>query len=188
MRTGIPVSLPRQFVQVHIICQGSLTGMNLENLLPRLQVGRRNKQQPIKPSRPQQSRVNNVRSVRGRDNDNIPKLLQAIHLGQKLAYHTLSHVRVTQATATSRGNRVNLVKEYYTWRSLPRFPEDFSDRLLRLSHELVQQLRPFHADEVRLALVSNRLRQQRLTRPRRPIQQQSFRRSRIQLGKQVRIF
>src|SRR5205809_5915565 len=38
IRTSIAISLPSQLVQVHILCQGSLTVMNLEDLLPRLQV------------------------------------------------------------------------------------------------------------------------------------------------------
>src|SRR5438132_10564988 len=122
--------------------------MNLENLLPRLQVGRRNKQQPIKPSRPQQSRVNNVRSVRGRDNDNVPKLLETIHLCQELADHPLGHVRITHASPASWCNRLNLVKEYDTRSGLAPLPEDFPDCLLRPSHELIQQLRPLHAHEV----------------------------------------
>src|SRR5205809_6888760 len=114
-------------------------------------------------------------------------LLHAIDLGQELANHPLSHVRVATATSAGGRNRVNLIKEYDTRRGLPCLPEDLPDRLLRLSHKLVQELRTLHTDEVRLALVSHRFRQQCLTRPRRTIQEEPFRWSRIQLGKQVRI-
>src|SRR5207245_959799 len=88
--TSIPIGLPSQLIQVHIICQRSLASVNLENLLPRLQVRRRNEQQAVKPSRPQQSRVNYIRPVRSCDYDDVSKLLEAIHLGQELANHPLS--------------------------------------------------------------------------------------------------
>src|SRR6266566_8432539 len=112
--TSIPIRLPSQLIQVHVLRQRSLTGMNLEDLLPRLQVRRRNKQQPVKPTRSQQGRVNNVRSIRSRDDDDVSKLLETIHLGQELANHPLSHVRVATATSAGGCNRVNLVEKYYT--------------------------------------------------------------------------
>src|SRR5205807_352613 len=110
------------------------------------------------------------------------------HLGQKLADHPLCHVGIARAASTNRGHRIDLVKEDYAWRCLPRLAKDLSNRLLRFSYELVEQLRTLNADKVRLALVRGSLRQESLSSSRRTIQEQSLRGNGVHLGEEFRIF
>src|SRR5207245_378195 len=73
-------------------------------------------------------------------------------------------------------------------RCLAVLAKDFSKLLLRLANKLVEQFRALDADEVRLALVRRRLRQERLPRSRRTVQQKPLWGNGVHLGKEFRIF
>ena len=76
----ILISLLEQLLDVDIICQGRLFQMDLEDLAPGLAVRHGHQYQLIEPSRPEKSRIDDIRPVGRSDHHHSVQLLQAVHL------------------------------------------------------------------------------------------------------------
>src|SRR5213080_4087283 len=162
--------LARDLLQINIPRQRHVPRMNLQNIQPRQMVRSRHIDQPVKPSRTKNRRINNVRPVRSTNNDNIDQRLDPVQLRQQLANHPLRDAAIAKTHAPPRNHRVELVEEDDRRSSSPPLAEHFPDSLLRLAHPLAEQHRSLYRDEVRLALRRYSPRQHSLPTSRRPEQ------------------
>mmetsp|Transcript_2441 Transcript_2441/g.8243 ORF Transcript_2441/g.8243 Transcript_2441/m.8243 type:complete len:673 (+) Transcript_2441:1388-3406(+) len=105
-------SPPGDLLQVNVLGQDLVPGVDLEDLDPALDVGPVHGDLPVEPSRPEQGRVKDVGPVGGRHDDDSGVALKPVHLGQQLVERLLPLV-VASANASSPGpsHRVDLVNE-----------------------------------------------------------------------------
>ena len=66
--------------QVYVLCQGLLPGVDLQDLLPALDVGQSHIDLAVEPARPQQGGVQDVRPVGGGQDDDALVGGEAVHL------------------------------------------------------------------------------------------------------------
>jgi hypothetical protein len=96
---------------------------------------------------------------------------------QKLVDDTVaSTAGITRRSTTGLGNGIQLVKEHNARSSGTSLVEDITDVAFRLTEPHTQELRTLDGNEVRRALISNSLCQQRLTSTRRTEEQHTTRR------------
>ena len=84
IRAGKPRRAAGDDVGLHIVGDGHLAHVHLEDLLPSPNVRQRHHHLPVKPPRAQQGRVKHVGPVGGGDDDDAFLALEAIHLHQEL--------------------------------------------------------------------------------------------------------
>src|SRR5216117_4241128 len=143
--------------------------------------------QPVKPSRTKNRRINNVRPVRRTNNDNIDQRLYPVQLRQQLANHPLRDAAIAKTHAPPRNHRVELVEEDDRRSSSPPLTKHLPDSLLRLAHPLAEQFGSLDRDEVRLTLRRHSPRQHSLPTTRRPEQQNTLRRPNTHPGERLRL-
>ena len=98
--------------QDHVLGQGLLPGMDLENLLPALDVGQAHVDLPVEPAGAQQGGVQNVLPVGGGQNDHALVGGEAVHLHQQLVQGLFPLVvAAAQAGAPLAAYGVDLVNE-----------------------------------------------------------------------------
>ena len=79
-----PVAGRYSFADLHVIRQWDLPSMDLENSLAASNIGERHHDLPVKAARPEQRRVEDVRTVAGGNQNNAIVGLKAVHFHQKL--------------------------------------------------------------------------------------------------------
>ena len=151
-------------------------GVNLEDVAAALAVGTVDDDLAIEAARAQQRRIEDVRTVRRRDQDHVVLLLEPVHLDEQLVERLLALVVPTaHARAAMTADGVDLVDE-----------DDARARLLRLLEEVAHARRAHtdeHLDEVRAGdreeryarLAGGRPREQRLAGAGRPVEQHALR-------------
>src|SRR2546430_16453548 len=92
---------------------------------------------------------------------------------------------LTPAPSADRRDRIDFIEEDDAGGRGLRLAEGLSDRALRFSDPFAQEFRPADGDEVRLRLRGDRLREQRLARPRRSVQHDAAWRARIEVSEQL---
>merc|ERR1719231_2021919 len=90
-------------------------------------------------------------------------------------------------SAALPGDRVDLVEEEHAGRRLARLVEDLAHVRLGLAEPHREQLRTLDADEVRLALVRNRLGEERLAAPGRAVEEHALARGHAKLLELLRV-
>src|SRR3954469_23252814 len=87
-------------------------GVHLEDRATAAPVGRRHRDLPVEPTRAQQRRVEDVRPVGGRDQDDAAAGVEAVHLDEQLVQRLLAFVvPAAEAGAALAADRVDLVDE-----------------------------------------------------------------------------
>src|SRR3990172_5677445 len=104
--------------------------MDIEYFLPFLNIRRAYVNEPLKPSRPEQCRVDHVGTVCCRNHYNVLELFKPVDLCKDLADHSFCHAGV-KCYSSCRYHRIYFIKKYDRGCSLPCLPECFPDRLLR---------------------------------------------------------
>ena len=119
--------------------------------------------QHLETARAQERRVHDVQPVGGPQHDHPFELLDAIHLRQELADHTLGDLATPPAAPGGQG--VQLIEEDDTGGRLTGLVKHLAHPTLTFANPLRYELRPFDGDEVDLTLLGHCLGQQRLARP-----------------------
>ena len=152
---------------IHIFPQGHLAHVHLEDLLAATNIGQTNHDLTVETTRSQQGRIQNIRTVGGRNDDDRLMSFKTIHLDQHLVQGLLTLVVTAAQTGTPLAPyRIDFVDE-----------DDARGRLLGLLEHIPHPRCPHpdeHFDEIRtgdgekrhLGFTGNRLGQQRLTSPR----------------------
>ena len=88
-----------------------LPRVNLQNLLAPLDVGRADRHLPIEAPGTQQRRIENVRTVRRRDDDDALVRREAVHLDEQLVERLLALLVAERVAAAAPADGVELVDE-----------------------------------------------------------------------------
>eukprot|EP00906_Rhabdomonas_costata_P002090 RCo003296 len=174
--TRKPVGLLCQEHKVHIGCDRGLPQDGLENVDAGLFVRQGDVDQLVQSPRPHDRRIDDVRPVGGTDDEHALLGAHSVHLGEDLVDHAVPRAPsvATRGAPTGARNTVQLVEEQHARGGLASLVEDLPHVGLALTKPHRQQLRTLDRDEVGLALVRNRLRQQGLPAPRGSIEQHTL--------------
>ena len=113
IRTGEAGGGLRHIGEGYVLRQGLLPGVDLQDLLPALDVGQSHIDLAVEPARPQQGGVQDVRPVGGRHDDDSLIGAKAVHLHQQLVQGLFPLVvAAAQAGAPLPAHRVDLVDEH----------------------------------------------------------------------------
>ena len=136
IRAGKPRGAASDNADVHVFAERNLAGMNFQNAFAPAHVGPRYNDSSIKPTGPQQRRIEDVRPVGGGDENDVVLHLEAVHLDQELVERLLALVvTATESSASVPADRVDLVDE------------DDARRVLLALLEQIAHPRGAHADK-----------------------------------------
>ena len=159
-----------------------------EDLAPAFLVGQANRHLDIEPAGPQQGRIQQVRAIRGAQDQHARQFFDAVHLGQELADDALADMGIRIAAAASGHQGVQFIEEDDTRAGLAGLLEHLPDSLFRFADVLGQQGRALDRDEVDLALVRHGFGEQGFAAAGRPRQEHAFGRPDAGSRKQGRVF
>ena len=148
--------------RTHILGQRQLPHVHLEDLLATAHVGQRNDDLPVESAGPEQRRVEHVRAVRRRDDDDTFVALEAVHLDEQLVQRSLALVVAAETGAAMTANRIDLVDEDDARRVLLRLVEHVADARSADADEHLDEVRARDREERNLALAGDRTGEQRL--------------------------
>ena len=98
--------------EVDIVCEGLVLGVNLEDRLSALQVGRIDDDLAVKPSRPQERGIQDVRTIGRGQEDNSRGRVKAVHLDKQLVQRLLPFIMTSaKPGAAMTAYRIQLVDE-----------------------------------------------------------------------------
>lgn len=133
-----------------------------------------------------QSRVDQIGPAGGGQHVDTVQTLGTVHLSEHLVHHAIGDTRAVVTTGLVNNeayltrqdipfgrNRVKLVKEQHTWLGRGRTIEEVTNRLLRGTNVLVQNLGTLDTDKVEASFLRNGGRQQRLSTTGVSIQKQT---------------
>jgi len=170
IRPREPRGCRRQHVQIDLPPQRFSLCVNPQDLLPPIPIWPVDHDLPVEPPRAQERRIEDVRPVRGRDQDDVVLHLEPVHLHQQLVQRLLAlviaaaHARPAMAT-----DRIDLVDEDDARTRLLRLLEQVADSRRTYTHEHLHEVRAGNREERHSRLTGRRACQQRFPRPRRPI-------------------
>lgn len=149
----------------------------------------RNVDELVESTRSEESGIDLVRSVRRTNDEHVLLGVHAVHLGQDLVQDAVARASGVAASASAARlrDRVELVKEHDDGRGRSGLVEHVADVRLGLSEPHGQQLGTLDRDKVRLALVRDRLGEQRLSRSGRAVEQDTLRRRHAVLEELFRV-
>ena len=149
--------------------------MNAENLLAPLHVGRADGHLAIEAAGPQQRRVENVRTIGRRDDDDALVGREAVHLDEQLIERLLALFVAERVAAAAAADRVELVDEDDARRMAPRVLEQLADARGADAGVHLDEIRSAREEKRHLRFAGNRSREQRLAGSRRPDEQHALR-------------
>mmetsp|Transcript_37639 Transcript_37639/g.73533 ORF Transcript_37639/g.73533 Transcript_37639/m.73533 type:complete len:356 (+) Transcript_37639:174-1241(+) len=177
-----------QLLNIDILGHGRLAQAGLEDVEARGVVGKGNVHELVEAPRAHEGGVDDVGPVGGADDEDVLLLAHPVHLRKHLVHHTVpSTAGIASRAAASTRDRVELVEKEHAGCRLPRLVEDLPDVALRLTKPHGEQLGTLDRDEVGLALVGNRLCEQRLAAPGGTVEEHTTTGAHAKLGKLLRV-
>ena len=165
--------------KIHVIRQGLLSGMYLENLQPASDIGAADMHLPVESSRSENRGVQNVDPVGRRHHDNALVLREPVHLHKKLVERLLSLIMAAaHAGASAAPDCVYLIDEDNAGLILLRFLEQVAHTAGSDTDKHFHEVRTRDGEKRYPRLSGNRSGHQRFTRPGRADQQNPLRDSR----------
>mmetsp|Transcript_18095 Transcript_18095/g.28613 ORF Transcript_18095/g.28613 Transcript_18095/m.28613 type:complete len:619 (-) Transcript_18095:383-2239(-) len=172
-------------LQINLVRQLHVARMNVQDFQSARRVRHAHLNLAIKSTKSTQCRINHVHTIRGTNHHHLPASFEAIHEGQQHRHDTTLQFAI-RLVSLGR-NTVNLVDEDNGRRILLRLLKRLAQIGLRVARHLTHDLWTIDEEEEGASLVGHRLRQQRLTRARRTIQQDSARRFHTQVSENGRM-
>ena len=140
-------------------------------------IGYRDLDDAVEPAGSQERVVEDVGSVRGPDDLDVPERVESIEFREQLHEGALDlPVARRRDLEPLRPDAVEFVDEHDRWRLLARQLEEFADEARAFPDVLLHELRPNEPDEARMGAVRDGLREKGLAGPRRPDEEHAFRR------------
>mmetsp|Transcript_9169 Transcript_9169/g.14226 ORF Transcript_9169/g.14226 Transcript_9169/m.14226 type:complete len:222 (-) Transcript_9169:1674-2339(-) len=165
------VCLGCKVCQVNFFRYRGLSQSSTQNSQTTLVVRHRDVDQLIETSRTHEGSVNNVRPICSSNDKHILLCTDTVHFSQKLIHYTIGcTTTVSRMPSALLSDRIQLIKEKYTWSCLTCFFEHVADVCFTFSEPHSQQLRSLHGNEIGLAFIGNSLGHQSLTASRRTIE------------------
>ena len=163
IRAGEARSALSQLTEAHVLRKGFPLGVDLQDLLPALDVRQTYIHLPVKPSGPQQCGVQHIRPVGGGQDHHALVGGKAVHLYQKLVQGLLTFVMTaaqTGAALTAHG--VDLVNEHNGGGLLFRLLKQVPDTAGAYAHIQFHKVGTGNGQEAHAGLAGHRLGKQRL--------------------------
>ncbi len=150
--------------------------VHLEDLAAAVAVGPVDHDLAVEAAGTQQSRVEDVGTVRGCDQDDVVFHLEAVHLDEELVQRLLALVvSATEAGAAMTADRVDLVHEDDARRRLLRLLEQVTDARGADPDEHLDEVRARDREERHPGFAGDGTREQRLPRARRAVEEHALR-------------
>ena len=166
----------REHVEVDLLVDRLALRVHLEDLLAPLAVGPVDDDLPVEAARAQERRVEDVRPVRGGDEDDVVLQLEPVHLDEELVQRLLALVvTAAQAGAAMAADGVDLVDEDDARARLLRLLEQVADARGADADEHLDEVRARDREERHAGLARGRAREQRLTGAGRAVEQDALR-------------
>src|SRR3954468_19861542 len=181
IRSGETRRLARDAFDVDALVERLALGVDLEDLDATLHVGPVEDDLAVEAARPQEGRVEDVGTVRGRDDDHVGVRVEAIHLDQDLVEGLLPLVvAAAEAGAALAADRVDLVDEDDARRIALRLVEQVAHSAGADADEHLDELRAGDREERHTGLTGHGPRHQRLAGTRRADEQHAARDARAE--------
>ena len=148
--------------------------MDLQDVLPALQVGQLHGNAPVEPPRPGQGRVQGLGPVGSRQDDDAGVALKAVHLREELVQRLLPLVVAAHLAVPLFADGVDLVDEHDAGGLLLGLPEQVPDLAGAHAHEHLHELRAGHGEEGHIGLACHGLGQHGLAGAGRAHQQHAL--------------
>ncbi len=176
VRAREPGGLAGQVVDVDLLRQRLAASVDLEDLRPSLPVRTVHDDLPVEPARPQQRGVEDVRPVRGGDQDDVVLHLEPVHLDQQLVQRLLALVvTAAEAGAAVAADCVDLVHEDDAGRVLLGLLEEVPDARRADADEHLDEVGAGDREERHAGLAGDRAGKQRLAGAGRAVEQHALR-------------
>ncbi len=178
----------RQRRDVHVVGDGLVAQMDLENSLTASEIRCVDDDLPVEAAGAQKRGVEHVGPVGGRDENHAVVRLEPVHLDEQLVERLLSLV-VTAAKACTPvpAYGINLVDEDDTWRVCFPLLEEVADAARADADEHLDEVGTRHREERTRGLAGDRLRQQRLAGARRTDEQRALRQASAEFRELLRV-
>ena len=165
----------RDLSQVNSVSDRLACRVNAQDVFAALHVGCVHTNLAVKTTRTQQRRVQNIRSVRCRNDDDVRVTVKAVHLNQHLVQGLLTLIiTATHADATAATNSINLVDEDDGGGVALRFLEQVSHAGRAHTYEHFNEVRARNRVERHASLARHSLGEQGLTGAGRAVQQNAL--------------
>ncbi len=159
-------------VEVHVGGEGLVARVDLEDLLTPLYVGAVHRDLAVEAARTQKGRVEDVGTVRGRDEDHALVVLEAVHLNEELVQGLLAFVVAAAHAGTAlTAHGVDLVDEDDRGSLLLGLREQVAHARGAHAHEHLDKARARDREERHAGLAGHGLGKQGLTGTRRAHEQ-----------------
>ncbi len=166
-----PGERPGDRLRVRGTIQGHLPHVHAQDGFPAAQVRVGHHHLPVEPPGTQERRVEHVRPVRRRQDDDLAACPETVHLDEHLVERLLSLVVAEGCAAPGTAERVDLVDEDDAGRVAPRGLEGVAHPARTDADEHLDEVRAGDRIERHVRLARDGSREQGLSRARRPDQQ-----------------
>ena len=162
-------------VEVDARGQRHLFGVHFQNLFAALEVGQFHRHATVKTSGTGQGRVQRIRAVGGRQNDDAGVALKAVHLGEQLVQSLLTLVVAAEVAAVALlADGIDLIDEHDTGGLFLGLPEQVAHLGRAHAHEHLHKFRTGNGEEGHIGFACYGLGQHGLAGARRAHQQDAL--------------
>src|SRR6185312_2245975 len=172
-----------------VVGDGLALGVDVEDRLAALDVGRVEDDFAVETARPQECGVEDVGPVRGGDDDYVRARIEAVHFDEDLVQGLLAFVVASaEPGAALAANGVDFVDEDDAWRVFLGLVQAVADAAGADANEHFDELRAGNAEERHTRFASDRSGQQRLAGPWRANEEYTLGDARAEGGELLRVF
>ena len=158
--------------QIDFFLERHAAAVNLQDLAASVPVGNRNGYLAVKTPRTAQGGIEHVRKIGGANHDHLVPFRQPVHQRQQLRDHPLLHFADNLVAAGRDG--IEFVEKDNARRLASSLLENLAQVGFAFAIKLVDHFRSAHGKEIRLRLVRDGARDQRLAASRRPVEQHAL--------------
>ena len=183
IRAGKARRAARQHFQVHVRIQGRALGVHFKNAAAAAQIRRGHHHLAVETAGPQQGRVQHVRTVGGRDEDDALIAFKTVHFHQQLVQGLLALVMAAaQPGAALAAHGVDFVNKNQAGRIFLALHKEVAHARSAHAHEHFHKVRAGNGKERHPGLTGHGARQQGFTRAGRAYQQNALGNAPAQAG------
>ena len=174
LRAGSAARHTRDLVEVDVLGDLDLFGVNLQDLLAALEVGQLHRHAAVKAAGARERRVEGLGAVRRGEDDDAGVSFEAVHLGQQLVERLLTLVVAAHLAVALFADGVDLVDKDDTGRLLLRLTEQVAHLARAHADEHLDEFRAGHGEERDVRLTGDGLGEHRFAGTRRADEQDAL--------------
>ena len=189
VRTGKPGRSACYFREIYTFGQRNALDVNIKNLLTSFKIRQINENLTVKTARTHQRRIEHIRAIGGRDNDDALRGIKAVHFDQQCIERLFALVMSAAHTGKPAAtDGIDFVHKNNARRALPPLLKHITDTTGADADKHFDKVRPADGEKRHFCLTSDRLGNQRFTGSRRTRQQNALRHFSAKPLKLFRIF